>query len=555
MSESHLPNNWSSIGIEDCLLAYPNGKKIRQGWSPQCEKYPAESLDDWGVLKTSAIQDGYFLEEENKHLPKKLEPKVQLEVEPGDILITCAGPRSRCGVTCLVRKVRPKLLISGKMYQLRVDSEIMERQLLELYLRESGTKKRIDEMKTGISDSGLNLTHSRFSTLEVPLPPLNEQERIVAKIEELFSELEAGEASLRQAKQQLGVYRQSLLKQAFEGKLTQTWRQENPDQLESPDQLLARIQSERQSRYEQQLKEWEDQIEEWKVSGSKGKRPSMPRPPKTIDPLSSKELKDLPSLPSRWVFTRFGSLLLSIRGGTTAVPKDEPTSIQILRSSSVRTASIDYSDIRYLVEGQKFSDADKTEVNDLLFTRLNGTVEYVGNCAVVRKETNGTLIYPDRLYCAKLPNPSMASYVETAFREPKIRAFIEKRAKSTAGHKRVSITDIEEVPIPLTSEAEQREIVSLLEAQFEVIEQNEREIDAALRRSEALRQSILKKAFTGQLVPQDPTDEPASQLLARIQAQRERETPKKRAAKKAAPKTAKKRSKKPTNPTQSELPL
>ena len=67
---------------------------------------------------------------------------------------------------------------------------------------------------------------------------------------------------------------------------------------------------------------------------------------------------------------------------------------------------------------------------------------------------------------------------------------------------------------------EQQEIVRLLDAQFEVIEQNEREIDAALKRSEALRQSILKKAFTGHLVPQDPTDEPATALLARIKAER-----------------------------------
>ena len=77
------------------------------------------------------------------------------------------------------------------------------------------------------------------------------------------------------------------------------------------------------------------------------------------------------------------------------------------------------------------------------------------------------------------------------------------------------------MPVPLCSLPEQQEIVRLLDAQFEVIEQNEREIDAALKRSEALRQSILRKAFTGQLVPQDPSDEPAAELLARIRAERE----------------------------------
>ena len=95
--------------------------------------------------------------------------------------------------------------------------------------------------------------------------------------------------------------------------------------------------------------------------------------------------------------------------------------------------------------------------------------------------------------------------------------------------------------IPLPPLPEQQEIVRLLEEQFTVIEQNEREIDAALKRSEALRQSILKRAFSGQLVPQDPTDEPASELLARIQQERSDH-----AAQQAATKKAKKAAKKKT---------
>jgi len=185
VSNETLPPGWAMIEIEDSLLPYPNGKKIRQGWSPQCEDHPAQSHDEWAVLRTSAIQDGSFVDVENKKLPEHLEPRPHLEVQAGDILITCAGPRARCGVTCLVRATRPRLLISGKMYQLRADPKIVERQFLELFLRESRTRKKIDEMKTGISDSGLNLTHDRFRTLNIPLPPLTEQKRIVAKIEEL----------------------------------------------------------------------------------------------------------------------------------------------------------------------------------------------------------------------------------------------------------------------------------------------------------------------------------------------------------------------------------
>ncbi len=106
-------------------------------------------------------------------------------------------------------------------------------------------------------------------------------------------------------------------------------------------------------------------------------------------------------------------------------------------------------------------------------------------------------------------------------------------AKSTSGVNNINSKEIQRLTLALPSLPEQQEIVRLLDAQFEVIEQNEREIDAALKRSEALRQSILKTAFTGHLVPQDPTDEPAAVLLERIRSKREAVEvghPKKRAA-------------------------
>ena len=194
---SNLPKNWAITGIEETLLPFENGQTLRQGWSPQCERFPAQTEKDWGVLKTTAIQDGEFQPEHNKQLPPALEPDPILEIEVGDLLLTCAGPRVRCGVICLVRKTRSRLMISGKMYRFRTEPKITLATYLEAFLRSHDTKKRIDEMKTGISDSGLNLTLARFKTLQVPIPPLAEQRRIVAKIEELFSELDKGIENLK----------------------------------------------------------------------------------------------------------------------------------------------------------------------------------------------------------------------------------------------------------------------------------------------------------------------------------------------------------------------
>jgi len=178
---SELPKSWCSTEIEHILKPLETGKVIQQGWSPQCEKIPSQD-NEWGVLKTTAIQEGFFLPKENKKLPEHLEPRSAIEIKSGDILMTCAGPRNRCGVTCFVKETRGRLMMSGKMYRFRTDQEKVSSKYLEAFLLSQEAKFEIDKMKTGISDSGLNLTHGRFKTLSVPIASINEQKRIVAKI-------------------------------------------------------------------------------------------------------------------------------------------------------------------------------------------------------------------------------------------------------------------------------------------------------------------------------------------------------------------------------------
>ena len=438
MSNRNLAKTWSAVEIEDCLLPYPNGKKIRQGWSPQCEGHPAHAHDEWAVLRTSAIQDGKFLDIENKKLPESLEPRTQLEVKSGDILITCAGPRSRCGVACLVRTTRPRLLISGKMYQLRANPKVIDRQFLELFLRESSTQKKIDEMKTGISDSGLNLTHDRFRTLSIPLPPLDEQKHIVAKIEELFSELDAGEENLRKARAQLGVYRQSLLKQAFEGKLTEKWRAVHTDMLNQE--------------------------------------------------------------PSPWQQVKLGSLIAPPTYGTSKKCSYESSGRGVLRIPNVVNGTIDSSDLKF----SEFTDEEcklyELHEDDILIIRSNGSVSIVGRCARVASIHKNFIYagYLIRLRCIK--NLLNSKFLCHQLSSLKLRVQIESSAKSTSGVNNINSKEIQQLVVALPSVLEQQEIVRILEEQFTSIEQNEREIDQALKRSEALRQSILKKAFSGGLV-------------------------------------------------------
>ncbi len=153
------------------------------------------------------------------------------------------------------------------------------------------------------------ITKGFVESLEFNLPPLPEQHRIVAKIEELFSELDKGIESLKAARAKLNIYRQAVLKHAFEGKLTAQWREENKDKLETPEQLLARIKQEREARYEQQLRKWKAAVQAWEEGGKSGKRPARPPKLEEIPHLSLTETETLPSLPAGWSYLRLGLVI------------------------------------------------------------------------------------------------------------------------------------------------------------------------------------------------------------------------------------------------------
>jgi type I restriction enzyme S subunit len=188
---------------------------LGQGWSPKCESEPSANLETWAVIKTTAIQPMRFVEEENKRLPVMLKPRPHLELVTGDLLITRAGPRTRVGVACAIKSSRPRLMLCDKAYRLRCKEDIASPAFLELLLNAPHVVDALDKLKTGISDSGLNLTQNRFQELQVPLPPLAEQKRVVAEVERRFSVVDQLEAVVTVNLQRATRLRQSILKTAF----------------------------------------------------------------------------------------------------------------------------------------------------------------------------------------------------------------------------------------------------------------------------------------------------------------------------------------------------
>ncbi|WBE26579.1 restriction endonuclease subunit S [Denitrificimonas caeni] len=350
----------------------------------------------------------------------------------------------------------------------------------------------------------------------VNLVSLTHQKRIVAKIEELFSELDNGIAALKSAREQLKVYRQAVLKHAFEGKLTAKWREENADKLESPEQFLARIHQEREARYQQQLEEWKAAVTAWEENGKEGKKPSKPKEPEKAQFEDAKF-----QIPISWATTKLG-FITEVSGGLTKNQKRNtlPQKMKYLRVANVYADKLLLDDIQEI--GVTEAEAIKVSLvlNDLLVVEGNGSVDQIGRVALwdASIENCG---HQNHLIRVRFDNPDYARFIMLFLLSPIGRDLIVKEASSTSGLHTLSISKVSNLQIPLISLSESDQLMKIVDEKLTLASKFESELDTELQRAETLRQSILKKAFSGQLVPQDPNDEPASELLARIQAERE----------------------------------
>ncbi len=213
-----VPEGWDKRILKQCLEKLKSGKYVERGWSPQCLSHPAENT--WGVLKTTSVQMGEYLPEYNKELPKTLEPKVGLEVNDGDFLVTTTGPLNRCGVVCHVRTTPKKLIFSGKILRFRADENQVLASWVMYLLMSPSYQKVLDQLKVGTSDSSVSIGNQQILDLEIPVASIDEQKRIVEILEEQFSRLDAALASVHAVREKAARFRRSLLHAAFTGALT-----------------------------------------------------------------------------------------------------------------------------------------------------------------------------------------------------------------------------------------------------------------------------------------------------------------------------------------------
>ena len=364
----------------------------------------------------------------------------------------------------------------------------------------------------------LELSGKAFGELVIPVAPTSIQHAIVSKIEELISDLDAGIESLKKARAQLATYRQAVLKHAFEGKLTAHWREDNKDILETSEQLLVRIKQEREARYHQQIQEWLYRVKQW-VDDKGGRKPVRPRKMSLPEPFTDEELVHLPNIPGLWRWSKLGEPF-SVYVGATPNRKNQRYwngGVNWISSGEVCFNTIDSTIETISQEGLASTSADIHPIGTVMLGMI-GEGRTRGRAAITNIET-----------CHN-QNTAAIRVSETGMQPKFVYYYLLYRYEDTrrigSGNNQRALNKerVSNLPIPLSALAEQSVLVEAIEEYLSTIDQIDREIVNSLTKANHLRQAILKRAFSGQLVSLDPNDEPASVCLDRIRAEREQFT-------------------------------
>lgn len=419
----------------------------------------------------------------------------------GDLVLARRGEMGRSAV---VRAKESGWLCGTGSLIVRPDARLLDAHFLHYHLASAASVKYLLEASVGSTMANLNQQH--LLSMRLHLPPPAEQTCIVAKLEELLSDLDAGVAELEAAQKKLARYRQSLLKAAVEGALTAEWRVRHTP-TETGAQLLERILNERRARWEaKQLAKFKEQ----------GKSPPKDWQKKYLEPVQP-DATDLSDLPDGWVWATIDQIA---QVGTGVTP---------LRSKS---AYFSEGAVPWVTSGALNSEivTSATEfVTELALKECRLEIYPAGSLLVAMYGEGKTRGKCSELSFSATINQAIAAIVLEPLAQPSkayLKAFLQDsyermRARASGGvQPNLNLQIIKSIAVPLPPHAEQSEITQLLDGQFDLISQQQTAVELGLRQSTAQRQNLLRAAFAGQLVPQDPNDEPASVLLARIRAER-----------------------------------
>jgi type I restriction enzyme S subunit len=420
----------------------------------------------------------------------------------GDLLFAKITPCMENGKVAVTYGLRNGIGFGSTEFHVIRLPQSFPRKFFFYYLVREDLRKDAQRNMTG-SAGQLRVPLSYMQQIPIALPPLPEQHRIVAKIEELFTKLDAGVEALKRVKTQLKRYRQSVLKHAFEGKLTAEWREAHKHELEPASVLLERIKHERKKT-------------------AKGKYKELP-------PLDA---SNLPQLPEGWMWTRlsdYSSLITKGESPNWQGFEYVDSGITFIRSENVLWGKVDISEAAQIP--QEFHNKLKrsqVRPNDVLINLVGASIGRSGLAPEMIESAN----INQAVALVRCNQSLLPAYLMHVFLSPQVQEAIRASKVETA-RPNISLEDLRDLAVPLASVPEQYKIVEEIERRFSVADQIEKTVDHSLKQAERLRQSILKRAFEGKLVPQDPRDETAEKLLERIKAERAKYLANAKAASKA----------------------
>lgn len=488
--ENKLPKGWVHTSLGEVCKEINSGSgfpKIYQGMLSG--DYPFAKVGDLSKYYRSGKK---IIDSANNYISENQRQKIKAKIFPeGTIVFPKIGEALKGNYRLLTKR---EMLFDNNVMGVTPDSSIANPEFIYYFLLTQ------DFGKFSVATAVPSIRRGDVESIELLLPDFCEQQRIVAKIEELFSELDSGIASLKTARDQLKIYRQALLKHAFEGKLTEQWRKDNADKLETPEQLLTRIQTERETRYQQQLDEWKQAVKDWEAKGKEGKKPSKPAIHKPLSTISAEELEVLPELPKEWNYIRLAEIAAINSGMSVSKNRKlaDPIEVNYLRVANVQRGYLDLSEIKSMNIEMVDLPRLQLEINDVLFNE-GGDLDKLGRGWIWEGQVSQCItqnhVFRASPFVNEKYHAKFISYWGNSFG----RDYFESGGKQTTNLASINKTVLSNFPIPLPSFREQQEIVNQLEEKLSIIEQNEKEIESALAKVELLRQSILKKAFSGKL--------------------------------------------------------
>ena len=429
----------------------------------------------------------------------------------GDVIMAKITPCTENGKTTVVPEVPGQVCFgSTEFHTIRPEQGVQAEWIEKFLLRHEIRQLAQRSMTGGVGQ--MRVPGEFLNSVRIPIAPSIEQARIVSTLEELFSDLDSGTTALEKARDKLKLYRASVLKAAVDGALTAGWRARHP-QVESASELLKRILVERRGRWEQdQLRQFEE----------KGRAPPKNWRSKYKEPVGRDTTRQQ-DLPDGWCWVSWGQVGLSQNGRPFPSKQYQGSGTKLIRPGNLHMdgqvrwtkKNTRYMPDRYLVTTSTLVVGPGELVINLTAQSLKD--DFLGRVCITSRDE---LCLLNQRLARLTPIVIPSNFMLSVFKSIVFRKFVSVlNTGSLIQH--MFTRQLDEFLFPLPPLPEQEAIAEIVDDQLSVIDALESEIDSKLKKVQGLRQAILRHAFTGRLVPQNPNDEPAAELLKRIAAERE----------------------------------